>query len=390
MPLTLEELQGIQGDAMADDLEIDFEKMSLWTAEQATACKHATAHTGLLRETAVHVAPPCKLCEHDCRPPMLRWRLSCSHLPDFESGGEEVPGAAPPAPAKAAPMPKPSEDTLKLWFPFQARSGFVAKPKFRIVCFHNAGSSESVYTGKGMRQTSENPFVVHCKENGGELLAVQLPGRDARRTEPRHRKIQPYAEQIFPILAPLLQDEAVPYVVVSHSMGTWMAYEFLKLVAEKGIPYPKQLVVSGFPAPSWPEADRPWNKNAPMADPAFMDECRGWNVNEIVFQEGNWKVRAQQGRGGRAREGGPGREGPGGRAREGGPLQREAAPSAAPTAAAAVAAAVALAAAIAAAPTAAAAAAAASTGQRRPRRIRPLSLYLPLGLFARAHLLLPS
>ena len=111
---------------------------------------------------------------------------------------------------------------------------------------------------------------------------------------------------IYGSLAPLLQDEAVPYVVVSHSMGTWMAYEFLKLVAEKGIPYPKQLVVSGFPAPSWPEADRPWNKNAPMADPAFMDECRGWNVNEIVFQEGNWKVRAQQGR---AREGGPGREG---------------------------------------------------------------------------------
>jgi hypothetical protein len=43
MPLTLEELQGIQADAMADDLEIDFDKMSLWTAEQATACKRAAA-----------------------------------------------------------------------------------------------------------------------------------------------------------------------------------------------------------------------------------------------------------------------------------------------------------------------------------------------------------
>ena len=36
MPLTLEELQSIQADAMADDIEIDFAKMSLWTAEQAT------------------------------------------------------------------------------------------------------------------------------------------------------------------------------------------------------------------------------------------------------------------------------------------------------------------------------------------------------------------
>jgi hypothetical protein len=31
MPLSLEELQDIQADAMADDIEIDFEKMSLWS-----------------------------------------------------------------------------------------------------------------------------------------------------------------------------------------------------------------------------------------------------------------------------------------------------------------------------------------------------------------------
>ena len=36
MPLSLEELQDIQAEAMADDIEIDFAKMSLWTKEQAT------------------------------------------------------------------------------------------------------------------------------------------------------------------------------------------------------------------------------------------------------------------------------------------------------------------------------------------------------------------
>ena len=36
MPLTLEQLQEIQSDALADDVQIDFEKMSLWTVEQAT------------------------------------------------------------------------------------------------------------------------------------------------------------------------------------------------------------------------------------------------------------------------------------------------------------------------------------------------------------------
>ena len=74
--------------------------------------------------------------------------------------------------------------------------------------------------------------------------------------------------------------------------GTWMSYEFLRLLAEKGIPMPRQLVVSGFPAPMIDEKERPWNRNAPMDDPAFQNECRGWNVNEVVFTPGNWKTYA--------------------------------------------------------------------------------------------------
>ena len=69
-------------------------------------------------------------------------------------------------------------------------------------------------------------------------------------------------------------------------------YEFLRLLAEKGIPMPRQLVVSGFPAPTIDEKERPWNRNAPMDDPAFQNECRGWNVNEVVFTPGNWKTYA--------------------------------------------------------------------------------------------------
>ena len=151
-----------------------------------------------------------------------------------------------------------------------------------MVCFHNAGSSESVYTGKGMRAKEDNPFVVHCATNGGELMACELPGREGRRNEPRSRTLKPYCEALLPILGPLLQED-VPYVVVGHSMGTWMSYEFCRLVCEKGFPLPKMLCISGFPSPSWPEAKRPWSKNAPMADPAFQDEARGWNHMGVVF-----------------------------------------------------------------------------------------------------------
>ena len=55
------------------------------------------------------------------------------------------------------------------------------------------------------------------------------------------------------------------------------------------MPFPSLWVVSGFPAPHIPEGERPWNKNRPMKDePDFYDECRGWDVNEVVFQGGNW------------------------------------------------------------------------------------------------------
>ena len=134
-----------------------------------------------------------------------------------------------------------------------------------------------------MRAKEDNPFVKHCNDKGGELMACELPGRESRRTEPRSKALRPYVEALFPVLAPLLQEE-VPYVIVGHSMGTWFSYEFIRYLAEKGIPLPKQWVVSGFPAPSIPEKDRPWSKNAPMDDAAFKEECRGWNVNEIVFQ----------------------------------------------------------------------------------------------------------
>jgi predicted esterase len=67
MPLTLEELQDIQSTAMADDVEIELAKMTLWTAEQATeffesgGTKEPTAAAGVVTDisdtTAAASAP---------------------------------------------------------------------------------------------------------------------------------------------------------------------------------------------------------------------------------------------------------------------------------------------------------------------------------------------
>ena len=248
MPLTQQQLEDIQAECVADDIKIIFEKMSLWDEDTA-------------REY-------------------------------FESGGVLPPGATladPPAaaPPSAAPLPPVSDEEFKKWFPKYQKS--VAKPKFRLVCFHNAGSSESVWTGRGVRQTADNPFVVHCREKGGELLAVELPGRESRRAEKRETQLHKYAAALFPVLAPLLQEaESTPYVLIGHSMGTWLCYEVMRLLQSRGIPMPAQLILSGFPAPDIAEAQRPWSRNAPMDDEAFKDECRGWDVNAVVFAPANW------------------------------------------------------------------------------------------------------
>jgi len=228
MPLTLEELVDIQADCLADDVEIDFEKMSLWD------------------ETTVR--------EY------------------FENGGQ-LPAVEAKPPAAAGPMlPPVPEAEFKRWFPKWQK---LEAPRFRIICFHNAGSSESVWTGRGLRTAVDNPFVLHCRERGGELLALELPGREARRAEQRETELHRYAAAVFDVLA-------------AHSMGTWLLFELSKLMQSRGIPLPAQVVVSGFCAPDVAEADRPWSRNGPMSDEEFKEECRGWDVNAVVFAPPNW------------------------------------------------------------------------------------------------------
>lgn len=240
MPLSLEEIEEIQADLMADDIEIDFEKMKLWDKEKLTYY--------------------------------------------FENGGVEPPAEWQQPPC--VPLEPVDDATFKKWFPKWKKPE--SKPKFRLVCFHNAGSAESNYTGRGLRMPTDNPFVVACNEKGGELLAVELPGRESRRAEQRFLTLRDAAAALFPILAPTLNQPGVPYVMIGHSMGTWMLFETLKLLMSKGVALPAQVVVSSFPSPAIPVADRPWRPNKGMSDSAFKDECRTWSVNEVVFSDGMW------------------------------------------------------------------------------------------------------
>ena len=179
----------------------------------------------------------------------------------------------------------------ELWFPAAARQGRVADPKLRVLCFHNAGSAESMYTQPYVknRQRVPNELLAWAGVNQAEILAVQLPGREARRGEAALRSCQSVAAALLPVVAPLVRN--VPYAIVGHSVGTWNSFELLCLMRGEGLPMPRHIFYSCFASPDITESARPWTANAQLpTDGQFQHECRGWDVNEVVFSKDMWNM----------------------------------------------------------------------------------------------------
>lgn len=182
------------------------------------------------------------------------------------------------------------------WFPrlkeTKLEDGVV--PRLRLVTFPNAGSSENVYTGPdktafaGETGRRDNYLIKWAKAHMVEVYAAQPPGRDARLKEAPLTTCADIAASAFKLLRSVLFSEPrVPWAIFAHSMGTWCSVEFIKLAPSP----PTIFVVSAFPSPTRPLAERPWVPlNKLDDDDAFKNECRQWNINEIVFSEGMWKT----------------------------------------------------------------------------------------------------
>lgn len=163
-----------------------------------------------------------------------------------------------------------------------------SKPVMRIFCFHNAGSAESQYTGP------KTPFTDWVKETKDvELLAFDYPGRDKLNKAQKHVSIDTLAPELLSLVTDKISD-GVPYIVWGHSVGTWVAFEFLIAARKIGLPMPKACFLMAFPAPHMPTAQRPWGKSIGMSDAQLKAELTNWDKGhfegpgKVVFDKPGW------------------------------------------------------------------------------------------------------
>jgi surfactin synthase thioesterase subunit len=106
----------------------------------------------------------------------------------------------------------------------------------RLVCLPHAGGSASFFFPMAK---AFGPAV--------EVMAVQYPGRQARRHEPGIDNVPEYADQIFAVLRRL---DDRPLALFGHSMGAILAYEVAIRMRQAGLRAPARLFASGRRAPS--------------------------------------------------------------------------------------------------------------------------------------------
>jgi medium-chain acyl-[acyl-carrier-protein] hydrolase len=118
----------------------------------------------------------------------------------------------------------------------------------KLFCFPYAGGSASIYR-EWVRQS---PSAV-------QLIAVELPGRGARLTEPPFVSLPPLLEVLAEAIFPLLDKK---FAFFGHSMGALIAFELARLLRRRYGREPQLLIASGRRAPQVPNTE-PLTYNLP-------------------------------------------------------------------------------------------------------------------------------
>lgn len=189
---------------------------------------------------------------------------------------------------KAAEMKK-KDMFSQCCFKYKILGGPAPDPKLRVICFHNAGSAESVFTAPS---TDLAKFIKASKTI--EMVAVDYPGRDKIKDVPMIANTLELAEWLLAVIHDKIAD-GVPYLVWGHSVGTWIAFEFMMLARQIGLPMPRAAFLNAFPAPHMEVKKRPWRRSKTLDGAEIKKELMSWDeshflgAGKVVFDEPAWK-----------------------------------------------------------------------------------------------------
>lgn len=122
---------------------------------------------------------------------------------------------------------------------------------FRLFCVPHAGGGATAFR----RWAAELAPAV-------EVVALRLPGREARFRQPAHTRLDRLVGELVRDLAPWL---GRPHAWLGHSMGAQVAFEACRMLRRLDLGAPSRLVVAGAPAPHLPRRETPVH-DAPTAD----------------------------------------------------------------------------------------------------------------------------
>ena len=231
MTLTLKQLQDIQAEFMADDIDIVLDKMSLWTAEEAATY--------------------------------------------FESGGQEEP---PPASvATDVLFTRGSRPTgASPWL-----SCVQKKPaaKYRVVVFSWTGNRGGQGSSHNIRRS---PVNWSQALEPAEVHEVVLPGRGTRMKEPLQRDAGSMAAAMATSLGEALAGGA-PYAFVGFSFGAVLAWEVaVRINSAQRSEGPALLCAVSAEGPSW--TGRAGRVHA-LDDASFIELLRAKGGTDFILKD---------------------------------------------------------------------------------------------------------
>lgn len=139
--------------------------------------------------------------------------------------------------------PKRSDE--RRWLKRFGRSG---PAEVRLLCFHHAGGTASMYR----TWARSLPWFI-------EPVAVQLPGRADRFAEPPFDRLPPLLDALVEVLEPLLD---TPYCLYGTSMGARVAWSLAHTLRERSLPGPRLLYVASSAAPGCDDGEWGWDAHS--------------------------------------------------------------------------------------------------------------------------------